>query len=423
MEKVLYKAGLFMTNRVMDVLNHLNDKNFKRRLELLCKTTGLAIPYEDGDLATDWQIVDAGSGSIQIKAGIAVFSDFEIVKMSSDSDSIAITDDSTTYTVILTRSDSEKEAGTAAVTTGSLTVTGTGTAFDDEFEVGEWIQFDGTNAANEVPLIISAINSNTELVVESVDGNGDAVALTTESGMDIYSIGRFANGYPASGDDRHIRNHDLATIVVTTSPGSYSPKITIGTVSNTGGTLTIVDQRESSLLEVISFNLKNQTSSENLNDSTVPNLYGGGTIWIEAQTNGTTVVKLDDTIDWRDRIIAVQAWISNPDATPGSLRPPTINLGGAVSISGTGSSSEIPHGTSFHGAVLWTKDGGNTVSFANSFLFWMNRTASDADPIRFYVDDGTDFTAGDLVMVKASNTYDQHAILMKVDFSPKQNHV
>lgn len=419
MEEVLFKAGLCITDRALELMQHLAKRNFENRMKALIKTTGLAISYTDAGLDDDWQIIDAGGANIQIKAGVAIFDNYQAVEMSSDSDSIPITVGGTVYTVLIQRGDQEKEPGTVQVTAGSLAIVGTNTLFSDEFEVGEWLQFDGTNSNNEVPLIIASITDNTHLTVESIDGNGDAVSFTNESGMDIYSVGRFANGYPAGGDDNHLRNHDEISIIVTDSPGGYSHKIVLGTVANNAGVLTIVDQREDSLLELKnSFNFNNFTASENLSDSTAPDRYGGGTMWFWKVTNGTTVIKIDDTIDWRDRLITVQGYISPTDATPTGYLPnqPTMQ-DGSLTID-TDGNLDTAH--NYVSGCMYTFDG-HATGASHSMSFRNDTGAVGGDVIVLWVDDGTSFAAGNLVMKESGDANDENALLVRVDFSPKLN--
>lgn len=49
----------------------------------------------------------------------------------------------------------------------------------------------------------------------------------------------------------------------------------------------------------------NSSATRNSSDSPAPTVHGGRTIWIEADTDTTTVVVLDTSIDWRDRYLEV----------------------------------------------------------------------------------------------------------------------
>ena len=419
MEKVLFKSGLHMTNRVLSLFTHLQKKNIDLRLEALLSQPGLAISYGNSGLEDDLQIIDAGGGSIQVKAGIAVFSDYEAAELDADSDSIAITDDSAVYTVLITRADYEKEVGTVAVTTGSLTIAGTSTLFDDEFDVGERFMIDATNAANQVPLIIASIASNVSMTVKAIDGNGDPVALVNEATLDFWSIGWFANGLPSGGDDENIRNHDQITIVVTLAPGGYSPSIVLGTVARTGAALTIVDQREASLMSNKSSDpLIDRTGSENQGDVPAPEIVRGGFVWIEAVTNGVNVVLLDSSMDWRDRIVAITGYMSPNTATPANYLTGTGSyVGGSISINSDGA-VDTNGSFNFISALIYSEDGGDAY-----YACFSNSTGGNpGSPVGIYVDDGSDFNPGDLVMKKYAGLYDEHAIVIKVAYSPKQNH-
>lgn len=250
MEKLLWESGLFITPRHLELIEIMIKKNFDNRMSAIIKQTGLHIDSSAG--GTEWQVIDVGSGQIQVKAGKAIFADYEFVEMASDSDSISVPVGGATHYVIVTRSDNENETGTIAVTAGSLTLTGTDTLFTEELETGDRILMDsqGAHANNEVELIIASVTDDTHLIVESLDADGDAVSFSTEAGNSFSCIGRFTSGRPASGN-KNIRNHDQATLVVTTSPGSYSDGIQLATVVNNAGTLTITDLRDSNKLETM----------------------------------------------------------------------------------------------------------------------------------------------------------------------------
>ena len=412
-----------MTNRVMSLFTHLQKKNIDLRLEALLQQTGLAIGYTSNILNDDWKIIDAGGGNIQVKAGVAVFSDYEAAELSADSDSIAVANDLVVYTVLVTRADYEKEVGTIAVTAGSLTLTGTDTLFDDEFEVGEWIKLDAANAANQVPLIIASIASNTSMTVEAIDGEGNPVSFANENTIDFWSIGRFANGYPSSGDDENIRNHDNISIVVTTdAPTIANPLyIKLGTVSNNAGTLTIVDSREASLLQSKTYYPNIFSSEVNMLDTPAPDKYGGGIVFAVAQTNGLTVVKVDDSIDWRDRLVVAIGFLSYSQVDPSIYKPPAAGtvLFSSISVDGDGNLEAAPS-QHFVSGMIYTKNG--SAAGSDAFVFKNDTGANPGDQVRLWADDGSSFDAGDLVMVKDANAADQHVIALALLYSPKQNH-
>lgn len=416
MEKYLAKKGAFITARHIEMLQELVYKNIERRLKSLVKTPGLAIISDQNGLQDDWKITDAGSSNIQIKAGLAILDNYEVIELENDSDNIAVTDDSTTYTVIATRDDDEDEEGTIAVTTGSLTLEGTGTSFEDHIEAGDWILLEGSSySGNEVPLIVGSVTDDDTLVVESIDGDGNDVSLTTESGLTFSKIGRFASGYPAGSENENIVNHDAVEIVLTTSPGSYSNYITLGTVSNTSGSLTIVDSREDSILELRGDH-KSQTASENQADSPAPDRFGGGTIWAEVMTDGTNAVLIDDTIDWRDRIISIAAYVSYPSATPSTYLPGTGQpLTGYMTIL---SSHALDSDSKDIAQAMFYSDNGCGASSINHAAKIIN----SGDDIQIFVDDGTYLTAGNLALIKDADTANQQTLLLKIDYSPVQNH-
>jgi len=250
MEKVLFKSGCFTTARILELIQHLCEKNIDNRMRCLIQQTGVYIDTDAG--GTDLQVIDAGSGRITVKAGKGILDNYEFVEIESDTDPVAVTADGNTYYVLIQRNDNESEKGTIQVVNGSLTLNGTETHFEDEFVVGERIKMDspGSYAANEVGLIISSITSDVQMAVDSTDVDGNAVSFTSESLLTYSNIGRYATGYPSGSDNENIRNHDQAEIVVALSKAAYSNYIELATVVNNAGVLTITDLRSASELEV-----------------------------------------------------------------------------------------------------------------------------------------------------------------------------
>lgn len=61
-----------------------------------------------------------------------------------------------------------------------------------------------------------------------------------------------------------------------------------------------------------------RTGSENQADSPAPTLGGAYMTWVEKVTNGTTIVVLDDFIDWRQRFVDVAGcYVSSSAYIPG----------------------------------------------------------------------------------------------------------
>ncbi len=410
MESLLAKSGLYLTHRNLDLIQILNKKNINCRMKSLIKSTGLVINRDGaGNLEDNWKITDAGSGNIIVQAGKAILSDHECVELEADSSPLAVVDDSTIYYVLLTFNDNECEKGTVSVTNGSLVIAGTNTKFYDELKVGEWVRCDSASYINnEVPLIISSITNNTSLTVESIDAKGSPVSFTTESDMSYSNIGRFATGFPSGSQNENIRNHDRAVLIVATTPSLYDPKVTLGTVSNSGGTLTIDDKRDSSLLELNVNNLFNITASNNLSDSPAPEKFGGGTIWVEGITNGTTEVILDDSVDLRDRFISITGYLSPTRSDPGFYLPGGAGTGfSSITVNNAGT-LQSSVSASYIAGFVYTGSGGTS-----KYII----TKDDGDDIIVYVN-----TSGNLCIVKSTDTSDQEAITFKTDYSPKQNH-
>lgn len=156
---------------------------------------------------------------------------------------------------------------------------------------------------------------------------------------------------------------------------------------------------------------RHRTATHNQGDSPDPDIYGGGTVWLEELTaNNTTPVIVDDSIDWRDRFITIQGKILESSL-----------------------SSDLPGGGDDDGITTGLEDGNEPVHLAVGMFYseagnsgagndpgWRFRPDSGADYIYIWADDSD----GKLKMGKASTSNgNQYAVTIKIDYSPDQGHI
>lgn len=425
MERLLAGTGLYMSSRNLRLMREKMELNLTNRIKTLFKNTGLVLGYNAaGALDTDWLIVDNGSGTIKVNPGIAIFEDYEFVELESQTDAITVTDDSTAYYVLLLRQydalsetwalrdDTDKEAGTVAVSTGSLVLTGTNTAFDEIFEVGDRIMLDASNAANQKEMTITVVTDATHITVSSTAGDGSTVTLTTESPIDFWHIGKYTAGYPTSGD-KNLLEHDIPALKLVTSKSGYSNYIELGTVTRSGSTLVITDSRESNLTAI---NENNQYVSFKENETVkylevTPQSYGAGTRWISDAIEDLTETVIDSEIDYRDRCIVMTGFISSEDTNiqtmPGGESGTKTFDFGSVCIDSAGAIVTTRSKNYFSLSIFF--DTGGTSKNAT--------IKNDGDLVSIYARAAD----GALCWKKTSASYGHYTVTAKIDYSPKFN--
>lgn len=148
-----------------------------------------------------------------------------------------------------------------------------------------------------------------------------------------------------------------------------------------------------------------RTSTINQADTPAPNTAGEVSVWVEALTDGTTVVALDDSVDWRDRFIIVQGGLI-PEGLFANNRP-----GGALDNAFGGSISD-PDALNYVFYSQAGQTGGNSTPGAKL------TPTSYTDEWRLFARS----TDGVLCMRKSANADADLGFIGKVTGSPVQNH-
>lgn len=169
----------------------------------------------------------------------------------------------------------------------------------------------------------------------------------------------------------------------------------------------------SSLLGIKKGEMGGRTATENIGDVPAPDEEGGATIWAETTLIGNPDInKLDDSIDWRDRLITVEGFIIQ-DAAPADYL-----AGGAKDYGIRGYTSDVAGdmlGGEYFSAMFFSGAGYDTsiapagtdhfVRVHNELIYFMVSSA-----------DGALYAQG----FEGTNKY---ALSLKITCSPDQGHV
>jgi hypothetical protein len=161
---------------------------------------------------------------------------------------------------------------------------------------------------------------------------------------------------------------------------------------------TLIDELEAQALEC-------QTASGNQADSPAPDVGGAKTVWVEKTTNGTTVVVIDNSVDWRDRYLIIEGMFTSAAASiAGGASDNAISQN--LSDGGEGSSTDMH-------AMFFSRNGQDGSSSNECY----ENTISGGNVIRFFARD----TDGALCFKRTSAGTDNWFI-GEIRGSPAQNH-
>lgn len=148
----------------------------------------------------------------------------------------------------------------------------------------------------------------------------------------------------------------------------------------------------------------NETASGNDSDSPAPDPGGGGTMWCEQRTNGTTVIVLDNSIDWRDRFVILTVYmIADATAMPGGANDALFCR------------VDLKAASAAYHEFFYSRDGKSTATTDASEAARMLLTAD-------YVLVAARNTDGALVLYKDANADGDRSCIIRAEYSPVQNH-
>lgn len=149
-----------------------------------------------------------------------------------------------------------------------------------------------------------------------------------------------------------------------------------------------------------------RTATTNQSDAPAPSTYGGVEVVVERNTNGTTAVVIDDSIDWRDRLVRADFRLEIVDVSTVGLVPGGV---GDDAIVYTQASDN------FFRSMFYTQAGQDGTTSASCVEVVPN-LATDA--LRLFARD----TDGALCIIKDGTTDNEHMIMGFFKASPIQNH-
>lgn len=149
-----------------------------------------------------------------------------------------------------------------------------------------------------------------------------------------------------------------------------------------------------------------QTCTGNQSDSPAPSVGGQKTVWTELDSNGTTEVVIDDSIDWRDRFVHIKgvALAAGSPTLPGSASDHQFDIDLLTST------NKIDH-------LCYTQEGHDgTVDEPGMSITGVGGLSSDT--LRVYADDSD----GSLKMRKDADADGQITLICQITCSPDQGH-
>lgn len=260
----------------------------------------------------------------------------------------------------------------------------------------------------------------------------DGVVTEGDLLLELSHTGTVGNAISLNGDD----NNHINIIVKNTTTGTITSAFEIesgkesnlarGEVLNPSGTVTniltdssgvtsndVVVRLDGGLLygaDETTIHRLGRTATKNQGDSPAPDKYGGGTIWVEFRTDRTAEVVLDTSIDWRDRYIAVIGY-GNYGST---ALPPNAGDSGLDAYFHPEAGSADAVLQALCGGFAYTEQGGD----------------GSADPaMRIHVENEAQTgylyaksADGNLAFKHRIDPVIDSDIILKIDYSPVQNH-
>lgn len=266
-----------------------------------------------------------------------------------------------------------------------------------------------------------------EIALTTVLQFSDGVVTEGDLLLELSHTGTLPTAVSFNGDDNNHSN----VVVKNTSTGTITNAFKLesgkdgnkarGEVLNPSGTVTniLTDSSGKMANDVvvrndggITFSTRQpRTATLNQGDSPAPDTYGGGAVWVEFRTTGTTEIVLDNSIDWRDRFIAINGY-GIEGAT--SALPPAAGDDGLSAHSNADAPTLDDVLTRNIIGFLYTEAGGD----------------GSADPrMRIYHDGATTTGAlyaksadGNLAFKLLGSPTNEADMILKIDYSPVQNH-
>lgn len=244
MSNIKLAPDLFVGISELDkLIKSLKDNGYLTLSKAIVNSYGVVI---NDKLNDSLKLIPGSSGQVTIKAGLAVNESHEYIIIEEDLvDKIVIVDNSQPYYVSISYKESSTEKGTISVSPDG-TLTGLGTEFLTLFrgstsKMPSKIKFlDSSNNISEYT--ISSVESDELAYINVISG-----LLVNESDLHFAIVGTYTPGIVIDESNKYPFINDLYEIKVSgTDNTNDTTEFLLGTVSNTGGTVTIVDKRDNS---------------------------------------------------------------------------------------------------------------------------------------------------------------------------------
>jgi len=234
--------------------------------------------------------------------------------------------------------------------------------------------------------------------------------------VDGRDVGQVAGDIPELGSSAGQLDTSLLGMEVGTGNLNIPQLSTIGAAGKISVTLAgkLVDSNEAAEAGKIPINdnVRHRTSTLNQGDSPDPDLYGGGTIWADqAMANDTNAITLDDSINWRDRMITILGRMKEDGADVAKGIP-----GGAEDNNIVTGIKDVTPDADLAVGLFYSESGR---SGAGTLPGWRFRPSAGDDYLYIWADS----TSGDLMIGKqATANGSRYAVVLKIDYSPDQQH-
>ena len=251
-KRLIPQEALQMQVKLLEILQSGSHERISEFLKAVMNTPGVALsPTSSGAIPQTIEVRNAAGYNIYVTAGYAIDSSGNIIVVPTDTDTYEVLAGGP-YLALLTFATNHYETGTVEVTYDAVEatgyenkITGDGTAFTDNFNVGMWVKIcDSAMTNNGIYSIIRIDSDEVMCVARYRDGEVVPYSFVDEDELRFEAVGMYPTGYPASGDKRCYRIGSYSIEIRDEALGyTEGTEIVVGRVRRTGTTVEITDLR------------------------------------------------------------------------------------------------------------------------------------------------------------------------------------
>lgn len=230
--------------------NSLREQGYEKIFKQMISSYGIVSPYNSLQF-TNLQVVDSALGQLTIKPGIAIDNDLNIIDVKSDLvDVITVPNDGVQRFVVISYIPTVIEQGTVNIQADG-SIVGVGTSFVSRMR-------GLPNFPAKIVFPQSTLNTE-EYIVQAVQS--DTLASLNVAGSQIIAqnnqkyavVGTFTPGISVASEEKYPFINDNYQIQLKSDDQLIDGKeFVLARVSNTGGIVTIVDQRVTNIFNFLS---------------------------------------------------------------------------------------------------------------------------------------------------------------------------